>query len=174
METRLTLLFGDLSTMKADAIVCSTDETMLAGGPVHRAVHAAAGPALAAEVQRIGHCAIGGARLTQGHKLRARYVIHTVAPNWEDGKSGEMEALTSCYRNALAIATARGLKSVALPSIGAGTQPQFPLAKAAPIAIRTLLQYLHSHPLPERVILVCNDATVYRAHLQALREQAPT
>jgi O-acetyl-ADP-ribose deacetylase (regulator of RNase III) len=171
MHKRLSLLYGDLTTMKVDAIVCSADENLTEGGPVHRAVHAAAGPELAQEVRLIGRCPVGGAKLSRGHKLAARYVIHTVVPTWMDGGHGEGDALASCYRNVLALASAKGFRTIALPSLGSGSQPQIPLAKAAPIAIHTILDYLNSHPMPEHISLVCIESATYKAHLDVLRAQ---
>jgi O-acetyl-ADP-ribose deacetylase (regulator of RNase III) len=171
--SRFKLQLGDIVAMDVDAVVNSTDETLLAGGPVHVAIHKAAGPHLGLECQEIGDCPPGEARITGGYDLMSPYVIHTVAPMWENGQAGELEALTSCYRNSLRLAKARGIRSIAFPSIGSGLQPQIPLDLAAPTAVRTILAFLEANPLPERVIMVCYNAAAYQAHQKALKEALP-
>lgn len=173
MMRRFQLQLGDLVGMDVDAIVNSSDTTLLDGGPVHQAVHAAAGAGLRVELLGLDGCPVGEARITHGYRLPARFVIHTVAPCWVDGSQGEPEALASCYRSALRMARARGFQSLAFPSIGSGLQPQIPLEVAAPIAVRSILAHLEQHALPERVFLVCFDAPTYQAHQQALREALP-
>jgi O-acetyl-ADP-ribose deacetylase (regulator of RNase III) len=173
MTNRFRLQLGDITSMSVDAVVNSTDQTMLAGGPVHVAVHRAAGPELAMECEDLGDCPVGEARITGGHGLPAPYILHTVAPIWVGGSAGEKEALANCYLNCLRLAEARGFESVAFPSIGAGTQPQFPLDQAAPLAIRTILDWLAGHDRPQLVILVCFDAATYLIHQQSLKKALP-
>jgi len=173
MTTRLRLQLGDITTMNVEAIVNSTDTTLLAGGPVHAAVHRAAGPGLALECAELGDCPVGEARITSGHNLSAPYILHTAAPIWVGGSAGELDALASCYRNCLRLAEARGIESVAFPSLGSGTEPQIPLDLAAPVAIRTILAFLDTHPLPGQVLLVCFNPASYQVHQKTLKEALP-
>jgi O-acetyl-ADP-ribose deacetylase (regulator of RNase III) len=173
MTSRLRLQLGDITAMRVDAVVNSTDNTLQAGGPVHAAVHRAAGPELAEECLEVGECPVGEARITGGHSLTAPFILHTVAPIWVGGTAGEKEALASCYRNCLRLAEARGLESVAFPSIGSGVQPQIPLDLAAPLAVRTILDFLRDHVLPLQVVLVCYDAATYQIHQKSLKEALP-
>jgi len=173
MTPRLKLQLGDITSMSTEAVVNSTDETMAAGGPVHVAIHLAAGPGLEEEVAELGDCPVGEARITAGHNLDAPYVIHTVAPTWLGGEAGELEQLADCYLNTLRLARARGLRSVAFPSIGSGHQPQIPLDVAAPLAINTILAFLDASELPEQVYLVCFNIKAYQAHQKALKEALP-
>ncbi|HQL47965.1 MAG: O-acetyl-ADP-ribose deacetylase [Acidobacteria bacterium ADurb.Bin340] len=173
MNQRLQLQLGDLTAMDVDVLVNSTDPSMRDGGPVHKAVHAAAGEGLAAECVQVGGCPVGEARLTRGHDLKAPFVIHTVAPTWRDGLKGEPAQLASCYRSALALAELRGFRTLAFPSLGSGRQPQIPLEVAAPIAVRAILAFLEDHAFPEKVYLVCFDAPTYQAYQRALREALP-
>lgn len=173
MVSRLKLQLGDITSMGTEAVVNSTDETLAAGGPVHVAIHRAAGPGLEEECLGVGDCPPGEARLTGGHNLASPFVIHTVAPTWQDGSEAEAGVLASCYRNALRLAKARGIRSVAFPSIGSGTEPQIPLEVAAPVAVKTILDFLEANELPEQVILVCFNAQTYQAHQKALKEALP-
>ncbi len=173
MDTRLTLQLGDLTAAKVDAIVNSSRENLTEGGPLHHAVHAAAGPGLAAECENLGPCAEGDVRVTGAHRLPFRFLIHAVAPTWMGGGHGEPEALARCYRKSLELAKARGARSLAFPSLGSGPQPQIPLEVAAPIAVRTILDFLDRNELPERVVLVCYDVTTYQMHQKVLRETLP-
>jgi len=173
MSSRLKLQLGDITSMHVEALVNSTDESLLEGGPVHAAIHRAAGPGLLEECEAVGECPVGEVRITGAHELPARYVIHTVAPTWVGGGEDETRALASCYRNALRLAEAHCVKELAFPSIGSGLQPQIPLEVAAPIAIRTILDFLGEHAYPERVILVCYDPPTYLAHQKVLKEALP-
>lgn len=173
MTPRFQLMLGDLTAMDTEALVNSTDCTLLGGGPVHAAVHGAAGEELRTACAALGGCPVGEARITRGYRLQARYVIHTVAPTWQDGAHGEEQLLTACYRSSLRLAAERGLRSLAFPSIGSGRQPQIPLERAAPVAVGTILSFLEAHPVPEKVVLVCFDAPTYQAHKRALREALP-
>lgn len=173
MTPRLVLVLGNLVDMEVDAIVNSTDITLLDGGPVHQAVHAASGPSLARACGRFEGCPPGEVRLTPGYQLKAPFVLHTVAPTWVDGSHGERETLSACYGLALAVARERGFKTLAFPSLGSGLRPQIPLEVAAPIAVRAILSHLDAQPLPEKVFLVCFDAPTFQAYQRALKEALP-
>jgi len=173
MDSRLALQLGDITAAKVDAIVCSTGESLLSGGPVHAAVHKAAGPGLLEECENLTECPTGDVRITGAHDLPYAFIIHTVPPTWMDGDHGELEELAGCYRKSLELARTRGAKSLAFPSLGSGTQPQIPLEAAAPVAIRTILDFLDRNTLPERVVLVCFDVPTYQIHQKVLRETLP-
>ena len=173
MDSRLKLQLGDITAMGTEAGVNSTDETLAAGGPVHVAIHRAAGPGLEAECLEVGDCPPGEARITGGHNLNIPFVIHTVAPTWLGGQSGERKALESCYVNVLKLARARGIRSLAFPSIGSGNQPQIPLDVAAPLAVNAILAFLAESELPEQVVMVCFNTQAYQAHQKALKEALP-
>ncbi len=135
------VISGDITTLSVDAIVNAANERMLGGGGVDGAIHRAAGPELleacraVAEVRPGVRCPTGDARITPGFRLPARFVIHTVGPVWRGGGHGEAELLASCYRNALALARAHTLGSIAFPAISCGAYG-YPIAQAAAIAVR--------------------------------------
>jgi len=143
--SRLELLEGDITQQDIEAIVNAANTSLLGGGGVDGAIHRAGGPQILEECKKIGGCPTGEARVTTGGRLKARWVIHTVGPVYRDGKHREPELLASAYRNSLRLASEKGIKTVAFPSISTGAYG-YPMADAAGIALRTALEYLKDHP----------------------------
>ena len=165
---RVRVVQGNITHLEVDAIVNAANSTLLGGGGVDGAIHAAAGPELLAECRTLGGCPPGQAKITRGYRLPARWVIHTVGPIWRGGGAGEDETLASCYRNALALAAAHRCTTVAFPAISCGVYG-FPIPRACRIAVTEVRAFLASSPLPERVDLVCFDSAMHREYLEALR-----
>lgn len=149
---RLELVQGNIVDLDVDAIVNAANSTLRGGGGVDGAIHRAAGPGLAIEAGRLAPCPTGEARITGGHGLRARHVIHSVGPVWRGGTAGESELLASCYRSSLALAAEHGLSTVAFPGISTGVYG-YPADEAASVAVREIAAWLDGNELPERVIL---------------------
>ena len=154
MTGRIEIIEGDITTLTVDVIVNAANEALAPGGGVCGAIHKAAGPTLAEACAELGGCDTGEAKITDGFALPAKHVIHTVGPVWGGGERGEGELLANCYRNALSLAAAHGLKSIAFPAISTGIFG-FPPDRAALIAVRTVRETLPDVPEVERVVFCC-------------------
>jgi O-acetyl-ADP-ribose deacetylase len=159
---RLDLVRGDITALDVDAIVNAAKSSLLGGGGVDGAIHSAAGPGLLEECRKIGGCPAGEARLTGGHRLRARFVIHTVGPVWRGGGHGEAELLASCYRESLRLARGADCAHVAFPAISCGVYG-YPVREACAIAVNETRAYLAANDLPSRVTFVAFGEDVWEA-----------
>jgi O-acetyl-ADP-ribose deacetylase (regulator of RNase III) len=159
----VTLHLGDITRdAEADAIVNAANGSLLGGGGVDGAIHAAAGPGLLEECRALGGCATGDAKVTGGHRLPMEFVIHAVGPIWRGGAAGEPELLASCYRRAIELAAEHGARRVAFPAISAGVYG-YPLDEAARIAVETTRAALAEHPEVEEARFWLYSQRVYDA-----------
>jgi O-acetyl-ADP-ribose deacetylase len=154
MKTTLEAFQADITTLDVDAIVNAANSSLLGGGGVDGAIHRAAGEELTRECMGLDGCETGQAKMTQGYRLKARHVIHTVGPVWHGGTHGEPELLRACYENSLKLAAKNGLKSIAFPCISTGVY-RFPPDQAAHIAVKAVSDFLAEPSSIERVIFCC-------------------
>jgi O-acetyl-ADP-ribose deacetylase (regulator of RNase III) len=150
---------NDITRMRTDAVVNAANPALQMGGGVCGAIFAAAGAkVLQEECNRIGHCDVGGAVMTKGYALGAKYIIHAVGPIWSGGKADEARLLYGCYKNALDLALCGGCRSVALPLISSGIYG-YPKEEALRIAFCAVGDFLQAHEM--QVYLVIFDRETY-------------
>jgi len=165
----LQLIKGDITDIEADAIVNAANSSLMGGGGVDGAIHRKGGPKVLEECKRIratewpDGLPTGKAVITSGGNLKAKYVIHTVGPVWLGGFHVEAELLKQAYKNSLKLAVAKGLKTIAFPSISTGAY-SYPIEDASQIAVRTVKDFLEKEDKLERAVFVLfyeNDFQVY-------------
>jgi len=166
-DPRIAVHQGDITTLAVDAIVNAANSSLLGGGGVDGAIHAAAGPELLRECRTLGGCPTGEARITRGFRLRARHVIHAVGPVWRGGTAGEKGLLASCYQNARRLAVEHEIRSLAFPAISTGIYG-YPADRAALIATREVTVFLARDAWIERVVFCCFDAATMAHYHRAL------
>lgn len=172
-DRRIELVRGDITKLAVDAIVNAANSSLLGGGGVDGAIHRAAGPGLLEECRALRGCPTGQAKITGGHRLKARHVIHTVGPVWHGGRQDEAKHLASCYRNSLELARTHGLRTIAFPAISCGVYG-YPIAQACAVALGEIRTFLASDAAVEKVYLVCFGDDVYSAYAALLAEEAAT
>ncbi|MBW4621882.1 MAG: O-acetyl-ADP-ribose deacetylase [Cyanosarcina radialis HA8281-LM2] len=166
-DSRIAIVRGDITKLEVDAIINAANTSLLGGGGVDGAIHRAAGRDLLEECRQLRGCATGEAKITQGYKLPAKWVIHTVGPVWRGGDNREDELLARCYRSCLALTEPNEIKTIAFPGISTGAYG-FPMERAASIAVTEVRQFLESNTSLERVIFVAFGEKAYNCYQQAL------
>ena len=169
LKERVEIVEGDITKQKVDAIVNAANTSLLGGGGVDGAIHRAAGPELLEECKKLGGCPTGGAKITKGYRLPAKYVIHAVGPVYRDGKHGEPELLASCYQNCFKLAVENGIKTIAFPAISTGAYG-YPLEDATRIAMKETKQFLESNQSVEKVVFVCFGKTAFEIYKKVFEE----
>lgn len=166
---RIILHIGDITKIKADAIVNAANSSLLGGGGVDGAIHKAAGRLLLEECKKLGGCEAGQAKVTRGYDLPCKIIVHTVGPIWQGGEKGEEQLLSLCYQNSFDAAVENGAKSIAFPAISTGAYG-FPVFRAAQIAVNAIKTKLKQHPpeLFNKVIFVCFDKQVAQIYTKQL------
>ncbi len=169
MKDRIEIVNGDITRQHVDAIVNAANTTLLGGGGVDGAIHRAAGPELLAECRKLNGCSTGDAKITQGYRLPAKFVIHTVGPVWRGGQADEDQLLRSGYQRSLALALEHGVRTIAFPSISTGIYG-FPIERASRIAVKAVKSFLEEHDGLDKVVFVCFGRHDYKVYQKAVQE----
>ncbi|MEF3691524.1 MAG: O-acetyl-ADP-ribose deacetylase [Candidatus Moraniibacteriota bacterium] len=141
MSAELIAIKEDITTMEVDAIVNSANRRLLGGGGVDGAIHQAAGEELYQECLTLNGCMEGEAKITKGHKLPAKWIIHTVGPIYNNEGGREADMLKSCYMMSLYLAMDNNVKTIAFPNISTGVYG-YPIEEAAPIAVDAVREFI--------------------------------
>lgn len=155
----LRIIRNDISKVSADAIVNSANPMPICGGGAEFHIYNAAGHAeLLAAREKIGPLDVAEIAVTPAFALNAKYIIHTVGPVWNGGKSGEFLVLANCYRGALEKAKELGCTSIAFPLISSGVY-RFPKDSALKIALTSINEFLQANEMD--VMLVVFDRKAF-------------
>jgi O-acetyl-ADP-ribose deacetylase (regulator of RNase III) len=178
LNGRVVVKVGDLTREDVDAIVNAANSSLLGGGGVDGAIHAAGGPQILKECRELRRSQFpdglptGQAVITSGGSLTARYVIHTVGPIKGTSDAQDAQLLANCYRNSLHLAVKQKLRTIAFPAISTGIY-RYPLDQAAAVASSAIQEFLDSDQQLEQVRLVffrTADAELFVQH-QRFRTQ---
>src|SRR5579862_8131835 len=160
LSEKIVLLQGDLTEMDVDAIVNAANNDLQLGGGVAGAIRRKGGDAIQRECDAVGSIPVGGAAITTGGKLRARFVIH--AASMQLGGETSARALRSSTAHSLHIASERGLRSIAFPAVGTGIAG-FPISECAQIMLREVAEHLKNPTSLEKIHFVLFDADALEA-----------
>ena len=142
----LQIIRQDITKMRVDAIVNTTNEEMIGYSGVDLAIHTIAGAELDAECAKLAPLGLGQAKLSGAYGLPCKYVIHTSGPVWRGGLVGESIILRSCYIESLKLAVKSGCRSIAFPLISSGVYG-YPKDQVLKFAIQTITEFLFDHEL---------------------------
>ena len=170
MAARISVITGHIERLTVDAVVNAANVELHPGTGVDGALRAAAGPALTEATRKLAPIREGDAVITPGFNAPAKHIIHTAAPVWflEGEESAKIETLARCYANAIALAGAHGLSSIAFPCLGTGNFG-WPRDLARDIAIESSREALTQATSVQELVFCCfneADAELYRSALR--------
>jgi O-acetyl-ADP-ribose deacetylase (regulator of RNase III) len=164
----LELIDGDITEMQTDAIVNAANAQLVLGGGVAGAIRRKGGPTIQEECNKKGPTFVGGAVITTGGNLKAKYVIHAVGPRM--GEGNEDEKLRNTTLNSLKLADENNLKSISFPAISAGIFG-FPIARCAEIMLKTTIDYLKGQTGLEKVVFCLYGRDSYEVFASRLEQE---
>ncbi len=167
MINRAQVLETDITKLDVDVVVNAAKHSLLGGGGVDGAIHAAAGPALLENCRTLNGCDTGKAKITLGFALPAQYIVHTVGPVWRGGLHKEPQQLAACYNSPLSLAVEHRLRTIAFPAISCGAYG-YPIEEACQIAMKEVGHFLTQDTTFEKVIFSCSNNSVKTALLETL------
>jgi O-acetyl-ADP-ribose deacetylase (regulator of RNase III) len=173
-KTALSLVKGDITLQKTDAIVNAANSSLMGGGGVDGAIHRAGGPAILEECKKIvaeqGRLPAGKSVITTGGNLTARYVIHTVGPVWHGGNNNEAEILAGAYLESLRLAEEMNLAGISFPSISTGAYG-YPLEAAAAVATAAVVKFAKEEASSiKEIVFVLFSESAYAEYVRALEK----
>lgn len=174
MPTAIKMILGDITEIKAEAVINAANEFLLGGGGVDGAIHRACGSELLAACRTLGGCNTGAAKTTAAYGRMAangvKYIIHTVGPVWHGGQSNEAALLKSAYTTSLAEARRLGVRSAAFPAISCGVYG-YPPGRATAIAWQAVREFMTKYPdTLDEVIFVAFSNEIYQTYRQYSQE----
>lgn len=162
----LELVEGDITKMETEAIVNAANAQLVLGGGVAGAIRRKGGPAIQKECNEKGGTFVGGAVVTGGGNLKAKYVIHAVGPRM--GEGNEDEKLANATLNSLKLCDDNGIRSISFPAISSGIFG-FPIERCAAIMLGTTIEYLGGKTALEKVVFCLfgkDSYTVFESELK--------
>jgi len=162
------LVKGDITEMETDAIVNAANAQLILGGGVAGAIRSKGGPVIQDECNRIGGTFVGGAVITTGGNLKAKYVIHAVGPIM--GEGDEDNKLRNATINSLKVADENNLKSISFPAISTGIFG-YPLNRCAEIMLSETISYLKGKTGLEKVVFCLFDQSAFEVFEQTLEQK---
>lgn len=166
----LELVEGDITEMQTDAIVNAANAQLILGGGVAGTIRKKGGPKIQEECNKIGETFVGGAVITAGGNLKAKYVIHAVGPRM--GEGNENEKLKNATLNSLKLADKNNLKSISFPAISTGIFG-FPIQRCAEIMLKTTIDYLKAKTGLQKVIFCLFGQEAYQIFANQLKKEIP-
>ncbi len=171
-NTTISLVIGDITHQKTDAIVNAANSSLMGGGGVDGAIHRAGGTAILEECKKIveqqGRLPPGKAVITTAGNMAAKYVIHTVGPIWQGGNNNEPVILSSAYIESLRLAEKHGIESISFPSISTGAYG-YPLEEAAKVAVNAIVNFAREEALSiKEIVFVLFNDDAYAEYANAL------
>ncbi len=173
-KATIRLVRGNIAEMDTDAIINAANSSLMGGGGVDGAIHRKGGPKILEECKRMRATKwpqglpTGKAVITGAGNLKAKHVIHTVGPIWQGGNRGEPELLAQAYQNSLRLAVAKGLKTVAFPSISTGAYG-YPIEQASRVALKTVKDFLEKEDNLNQVVFVLFSDPDLKIYLETIK-----